>query len=64
MYPSPESAVMKTKATDLPLAAFLAEVVSVSLVLDVTVAPMVPALVVMADRGSRITGDDVRAKPN
>lgn len=46
------SAVMKTIATVLPLAALCAAVVSVSLRLEVTVDPIAEALVLMALSGS------------
>lgn len=49
IYPSPESAEMKTMATLLPRAAFAAPLVSVSLVLDVILA-LVWALI--AESGS------------
>ena len=51
MYASPLSAVMNTKATSLPEAAFMAASVSVSLKEDVMFVPFADALPVIASIG-------------
>lgn len=63
IYPSPESAEIKTRATSLPAAAFRAAPVSVSLDDEVTVAPILLAFVLMAESGSKLIVSDQTLRP-